>query len=56
MSVFDNMAFPLKIRKVPKDDTVKRVKDAAGLLGIQDLLKRKPKELSGGQRQRVALG
>lgn len=56
MTVFDNMAFPLKIRRVPKDDTTKRVKDCAALLGIQDLLGRKPKELSGGQRQRVALG
>ena len=56
MTVFDNMAFPLKIRKVPKDDARKRVMDAADLLGIGDLLDRKPKELSGGQRQRVALG
>jgi len=56
MSVSDNVAFPLKIRKVPKDEINKRVKDVASLLGIQDLLDRKPKELSGGQRQRVALG
>jgi multiple sugar transport system ATP-binding protein len=56
MNVFDNMAFPLKIRKVPKDEAKKRVKDAAELLGIQDLFQRKPKQLSGGQRQRVALG
>jgi len=56
MSVFDNMAFPLKIRKVPKDETKKRVMDAASLLEVQELLDRKPKELSGGQRQRVALG
>jgi len=56
MSVFDNMAFPLKIRKLPKDETKKRVMDTASLLEIQDLLDRKPKELSGGQRQRVALG
>ena len=56
MSVFDNMAFPLKIRKLPKDETKKRVMDTASLLEVQDLLDRKPKELSGGQRQRVALG
>jgi multiple sugar transport system ATP-binding protein len=56
MSVFDNMAFPLKIRKVPREEVKKRVDDAADLLGIKDLLGRKPKELSGGQRQRVALG
>ena len=56
MNVFDNMAFLLKIRKIPKDEAKKRVKDAAELLGIQDLFHRKPKELNGGQRQRVALG
>jgi len=56
MSVFDNIAFPLKIRKVPREEVKKRVDDAADLLGIKDLLGRKPKELSGGQRQRVALG
>jgi multiple sugar transport system ATP-binding protein len=56
MSVFDNMAFPLKIRKVPKSELDKRVRESAELLGISELLKRKPKELSGGQRQRVALG
>jgi multiple sugar transport system ATP-binding protein len=56
MSVFDNMAFPLRIRKVPREGIKKRVHDAADLLGIQDLLSRKPKELNGGQRQRVALG
>jgi multiple sugar transport system ATP-binding protein len=56
MTVFDNMAFPLKIRKVPKDEAKKRVNDAASILEIQELLHRKPKELSGGQRQRVALG
>jgi multiple sugar transport system ATP-binding protein len=56
MSVFDNMAFPLKLRKVPKQELDKRVRESAELLGISELLKRKPKELSGGQRQRVALG
>jgi multiple sugar transport system ATP-binding protein len=56
MSVHDNIAFPLKVRKVSKDETNKRVRETAELLGIAELLKRKPKELSGGQRQRVALG
>ena len=56
MSVYDNMAFGLKLRKVPKDEIQKRVEDAAKILGIENLLKRKPKELSGGQRQRVAVG
>ncbi len=56
MSVFDNMAFGLKLRHFPKNEIKKRVEDAAGLLGLDQLLKRKPKELSGGQRQRVALG
>jgi multiple sugar transport system ATP-binding protein len=56
MSVFDNMAFPLKVRKVAKSELDKRVRESAELLGISELLKRKPKELSGGQRQRVALG
>jgi multiple sugar transport system ATP-binding protein len=56
MSVHDNIAFPLKIRKVSKEETEKRVRESAELLGIAELLKRKPKELSGGQRQRVALG
>jgi len=56
MSVFDNMAFPLKVRKVAKSELDKRVRQSAELLGISELLKRKPKELSGGQRQRVALG
>jgi multiple sugar transport system ATP-binding protein len=55
MSVFDNMAFGLKLRKVPKADIDRRVKEAAGILGLEDLQK-KPRELSGGQRQRVALG
>ena len=56
MSVYDNMAFGLKLRKVPKNDIQQRVKEAAELLGLADLLNRKPKQLSGGQRQRVALG
>ncbi|SHK28832.1 ABC transporter ATP-binding protein [Paramaledivibacter caminithermalis] len=56
MTVYDNMAFGLKMRKVPKDEIKKRVEEAATILGIEDLLKRKPKQLSGGQRQRVALG
>jgi len=56
MSVFDNMAFSLKLRHVPKDQIKKRVEEAGELLDLSKLLKRKPKELSGGQRQRVALG
>lgn len=56
MTVYDNMAFGLKMRKVPKADIKTRVEEAAKVLGIEDLLKRKPKQLSGGQRQRVALG
>ncbi len=56
MSVYDNMAFGLKMRKVPKDEIRKRVEEAARILGIENLLDRKPRELSGGQRQRVALG
>lgn len=56
MSVYENMAFGLKMRKVPKTEIEDRVKNAAGILGIQELLDRKPKALSGGQRQRVALG
>jgi multiple sugar transport system ATP-binding protein len=56
MSVFDNMAFGLKMRKFGHDEIRKRVRDAAEILGIQELLKRKPRQLSGGQRQRVALG
>ena len=55
MSVYDNMAFGLKLRKTPKSDIERRVKEAAGILGIENLLDRKPKQLSGGQRQRVAL-
>ncbi len=56
MSVFDNLAFGLKLRKFPKAEIKKRVVDAASILGIEALLERKPKALSGGQRQRVAVG
>jgi len=56
MSVYDNMAFGLKLRKMPKDEIDRRVKESAKILGIEGFLKRKPKELSGGQRQRVAVG
>ena len=56
MTVYDNLAFGLKLRKVPKADIDKRVQEAAAILDLGKLLKRKPKELSGGQRQRVALG
>jgi len=56
MSVYDNMAFGLKLRKVPKQEIDRRVKESAGMLGIEHLLDRKPKQLSGGQRQRVAVG
>jgi len=56
LSVFDNMAFGLKLRKVPKDEIKRRVEKAAKTLGIMDLLNRKPRQLSGGQRQRVAVG
>ena len=56
MSVFDNMAFGLKLRKTPKQEIKKRVEDAAQILGIEYLLDRKPRQLSGGQRQRVAVG
>lgn len=56
MTVYDNMAFALKLRKVPKTEIDKRVENAANILGLTDYLKRKPKALSGGQRQRVALG
>ncbi|MBI1848436.1 MAG: sn-glycerol-3-phosphate ABC transporter ATP-binding protein UgpC [Candidatus Rokubacteria bacterium] len=56
MTVYDNMAFGLKMRKFPKAEILKRVQDAAEILGIQELLKRKPRQLSGGQRQRVAVG
>ncbi len=56
MTVYDNMAFGLKMRKFAKPEIEKRVKEAADILGIQELLKRKPRQLSGGQRQRVAVG
>jgi multiple sugar transport system ATP-binding protein len=56
LSVYDNMAFGLKLRKVPKDEIKRRVSEAADILGIQELLQRKPRQLSGGQRQRVAVG
>ncbi|GJQ51566.1 MAG: glycerol-3-phosphate ABC transporter ATP-binding protein [Anaerolineaceae bacterium] len=56
LSVYDNMAFGLKLRKTPKDEIKRRVTEAAEILGIQDLLQRKPRQLSGGQRQRVAVG
>ena len=56
MTVYDNMAFGLKLRKMPKDEIKSRVEDAAELLGLVELLDRKPAALSGGQRQRVALG
>ena len=56
MSVYDNMAFGLQLKKVPKDEIDKRVHEAARILEIEDYLDRKPKALSGGQRQRVALG
>ena len=56
MSVFDNMAYGLKIKKVPKDQIRARVDKAAGILELSTLLARKPRELSGGQRQRVAMG
>ncbi|AQG80079.1 ABC transporter ATP-binding protein [Spirosoma montaniterrae] len=56
MSVYDNMAFGLQLRKVPKDEIDKKVKNAARILGIEHLLDRKPKDMSGGQRQRVAIG
>ena len=56
MTVFENMAFGLKLRKVPKDEIARKVEEAARILDISHLLDRKPKALSGGQRQRVALG
>ena len=56
MTVYDNMAFGLKIRKMPKDEIDKRVQEAAKILDLDKLLDRKPKALSGGQRQRVAMG
>lgn len=56
MTVFDNMAFALKLRKLPKSEINKRVLETATILGLENFLNRKPKELSGGQQQRVALG
>jgi multiple sugar transport system ATP-binding protein len=56
LSVFDNMAFGLKLRKVAKEEIKRRVNEAAETLGITELLQRKPRQLSGGQRQRVAVG
>ena len=56
LSVYDNMAFGLKLRKLPKDEIKRRVNEAAEVLGITDFLDRKPRQLSGGQRQRVAVG
>ena len=56
LSVYDNMAFALKLRKMPKDEIDKKVKEAAKILDLEKVLDRKPKALSGGQRQRVALG
>ena len=56
MTVYDNMAFGLKLRKVPKDEIDKKVREAARILDLEKLLDRKPKALSGGQRQRVAMG
>ena len=56
MTVYENMAFGLKLRKVPKAEIDAKVKEAAETLGITELLQRKPKALSGGQRQRVAIG
>jgi multiple sugar transport system ATP-binding protein len=56
MTVYDNMAFGLKLRKLPKREIDRRVREAAGILGLEEFLSRKPKALSGGQRQRVAMG
>ena len=56
LTVYENMSFALKLAKVPKDEMDRRVREAAEILGITDLLRRKPKALSGGQRQRVAIG
>ena len=55
MTVYENMAFSLQVRKVPAPEIEKKVREAAELLGIGDLLNRKPRQLSGGQRQRVAV-
>ena len=56
MTVYDNMAFGLKLRKYSKEDIEKRVNEAAEILGLKEFLQRKPADLSGGQRQRVAMG
>ncbi|EEB74751.1 ABC transporter ATP-binding protein [Thermococcus sp. AM4] len=56
MTVYDNIAFPLKLRRVPRQEIDQRVREVAEMLGLAGLLNRKPRELSGGQRQRVALG
>ncbi len=56
MTVYENMSFGLRLKKVPKDEIAQRVESAARILDISDLLQRKPKQLSGGQRQRVAMG
>ena len=56
MTVGENIGFGLKLRKMPKDQIEKRVRDAANMLGLDELLDRRPKQLSGGQRQRVAMG
>ena len=56
MTIYDNIAFGLKMRKTPKDEIDKLVREASEILGMADLLDRKPRQLSGGQRQRVALG
>jgi multiple sugar transport system ATP-binding protein len=56
MSAYDNMAFALKMRSVPRDEIDRRVRRAAAVLGLEDVLKKKPRTLSGGQRQRVAMG
>ncbi len=56
LSVFENIAFGLRLRKVPKDEAERRVREAARVLGLEELLERKPRALSGGQRQRVAMG
>ena len=56
MTVYKNMAFGLKLRRVPRDEIDRKVHEAARMLGIENLLERKPKALSGGQRQRVAVG
>ena len=56
LSVYENIAFGLRVKKMPKDEIDKRVRNAARILDLEPLLKRKPRALSGGQRQRVAMG